>query len=118
MSEQQRSIAIPKRFQAVMKDIWILQDKLERRDGKRAYKALEHQKFRAGYDFLLLRAEIESTPEDTSLEELSKWWTDFQVNDHNTQELMIKSIAQSRTTNRRSPRKRRVVREDKSSSND
>jgi poly(A) polymerase len=118
MSEQQRSIAIPKRFQAVMKDIWILQDKLGRRDGKRAYKALEHQKFRAGYDFLLLRAEIESTPEDTSLEELSKWWTDFQVNDHNTQELMIKSIAQSRTTSRRSPRKRRVVREDKSSSND
>ena len=60
MSEQQRSIAIPKRFQAVMKDIWILQDKLSRREGKRAFKTLEHPKFRAGYDFLLLRAEIES----------------------------------------------------------
>ncbi|MFT6209326.1 MAG: poly(A) polymerase [Colwellia sp.] len=118
MSEQQRSIGIPKRFQAVMKDIWILQDKLSRRDGKRAYKALEHQKFRAGYDFLLLRAQIEATPENPALEELAKWWTDFQVNDHNTQELMIKSIAQSRTTSRRSPRKRRVVREDKSSSTD
>jgi len=117
MSEQQRSIAIPKRFQAVMKDIWILQDKLGRRDGKRAYKALEHQKFRAGYDFLLLRAQIETTPQNTSLEELSKWWTDFQINDSNTQELMIKSIAQSRSTSRRSPRKRRNIRESKPSDN-
>jgi len=64
MAEQQRSIAIPKRFQAVMKDILILQDKLARREGKRAYKTFEHPKFRAGYDFLLLRAEIESLPEN------------------------------------------------------
>jgi poly(A) polymerase len=111
MSEQQQSIAIPKRFQAVMKDIWILQEKLSRREGKRAYKALEHQKFRAGYDFLLLRADIESTPENNSLQELAKWWTDFQINDHNTQELMIKSIVQPRTGSRRSPRKRRKTRD-------
>jgi poly(A) polymerase len=117
MSEQQQSIAIPKRFQAVMKDIWILQEKLSRRDGKRAYKALEHQKFRAGYDFLLLRADIESTPEDNELQELAKWWTDFQINDNNTQELMIKSVAQTRTSNRRSPRKRRKIREANSSDN-
>jgi poly(A) polymerase len=117
MSEQQRSIAIPKRFQAVMKDIWILQEKLARREGKRAYKVLEHQKFRAGYDFLLLRAEIESTPEDDELEELSKWWTDFQSTDNNTQELMIKSVFQTRTSSRRSPRKRRKVREKNSSEN-
>ena len=45
MPEQQRSIAIPKRFQAVIKDIWILQDKLSRREGKRAFKTLEHPKF-------------------------------------------------------------------------
>jgi poly(A) polymerase len=117
MSEQQRSIAIPKRFQAVMKDIWILQEKLDRREGKRAYKALEHQKFRAGYDFLLLRAQIESTPENTSLQDLAKWWTDFQVNDHNTQELMIKSIAPSRASSRRSPRKRRKISDKKVSDN-
>jgi poly(A) polymerase len=117
MSEQQRSIAIPKRFQAVMKDIWILQDKLGRREGKRAFKALEHQKFRAGYDFLLLRAQIESTAENTALEDLSKWWTDFQTAEHNTQELMIKSVSQSRSGSRRSPRKRRNPREAKPSNN-
>jgi poly(A) polymerase len=113
MSEQQRSIAIPKRFQAVMKDIWILQDKLDRRDGKRAYKAFEHQKFRAGYDFLLLRAEIEATDEGDALTSLAKWWTDFQVNDHDTRELMIKSVVQQRSGPRRTPRKRRKVRESK-----
>lgn len=117
MSEQQRSIAIPKRFQAVMKDIWILQEKLTRRDGKRAYKALEHQKFRAGYDFLLLRAEIESTPENQALQELAKWWTDFQTIDNSTQELMIKSIVPSRTNTRRTPRKRRKVRDSSPSDN-
>jgi len=106
MSEQQRSIGIPKRFQGVMKDILILQDKLSRREGKRAYKAFEHPKFRAGYDFLLLRSEIEgiNSPE---LAELAKWWTDFQVTPPETREQMIKSVVYSRSTTKRSPRKKR-----------
>jgi len=110
MAEQQRSIAIPKRFQSVMKDIWILQDKLERREGKRAYKALEHPKFRAGYDFLLLRAEIESANMDadnSTIQELAKWWTDFQECSHDTQQQMIKTASSMRSSSRRSPRKRR-----------
>ncbi|WP_440874936.1 polynucleotide adenylyltransferase PcnB [Thalassotalea sp. PLHSN55] len=113
MSRQQQSIAIPKRFQTVMKDIWILQERLARRDGKRAYKAFEHPKFRAGYDFLLLRAQIEEAnlPENTkgSLSELAKWWTDFQNVSPETQQQMIKATASNRsgTSARRSPRKRR-----------
>lgn len=115
MAEQQRSIAIPKRFQAVMKDILILQDKLSRREGKKAYKTFEHLKFRAGYDFLVLRAEIESANLDKSnglsdLEELAKWWTDFQVTPPETRELMIKSVIHSRSTAKRSPRKKRKPR--------
>jgi len=102
-SEQQRSIAIMKRFQAMMKDIWILQDRLTQRVGKRAYKAFEHPKFRAGYDFLLLRSEIE--PELYS--ELAKWWTDFQNANHETQQLMIKSLPTNRAGARRGPRKRK-----------
>jgi poly(A) polymerase len=112
MAEQQRSIAIPKRFQGVMKDILILQDKLSRREGKKAYKAFEHPKFRAGYDFLLLRAEIESANLDKSnglseLEELAKWWTDFQVTPPETREQMIKSVVLKNSTAKRSPRKKR-----------
>jgi len=103
MSEQQRSIAIPKRFQAVMKDIWILQEKLERRDGKRAFAAFEHQKFRAGYDFLLIRGEIEGG----NVQTLATWWTDFQNASAETQVQMIKSAPSSKTGPRRTPRKRR-----------
>jgi len=111
MSEQQRSIAIPKRFQAVMKDIFILQDKLSKREGKKAYKAFEHQKFRAGYDFLLLRSEIETdfsqSGVSSPLVELTQWWTDFQNSSHETKEQMIKAVSSSRSGSRRSPRKRR-----------
>ena len=121
MSEQQRSIAIPKRFQAVMKDIWILQEKLVRRDGKRAFKALEHPKFRAGYDFLLLRAEIESAKNKDSeqalaLRELAKWWGDFQECNADTQQVMVKSIVASKNGPRRTTRKRRKPRVQSSSS--
>jgi poly(A) polymerase len=105
MSEQQRSIAIPKRLQAPMKDIWILQDKLQRCDGKRAYKTLEHPKFRAGYDFLLLRGEIEGG----EVEQLAKWWTDFQDASPELQQMMIKSLPNARNP-RRSVRKRRKPR--------
>ena len=109
MSGQQRSIAIPKRFQAVMKDIWILQDKLDKRVGKQAYKAFEHPKFRAGYDFLLLRGEIESNDENNQLQLLAQWWTDFQKNNYETQQQMIKTVGKT-TTARRNPRKRRKPR--------
>ena len=104
MPEQQRSIAIPKRFQGVMKDIWILQEKLVRREGKRAFKTFEHPKFRAGYDFLLLRAEIENTPE---LIELAKWWTDFQNVSNDARVQMIRGIKTSPSSKRRTPRKRK-----------
>ena len=104
MPEQQRSISIPKRFQGVMKDIWILQDKLARREGKKAFKAFEHPKFRAGYDFLLLRSEIES--DNTQLSELAKWWTDFQNVSPEAKQQMVKGIKGGQNR-RRTPRKRR-----------
>ena len=105
MPEQQRSISIPKRFQGVMKDIWILQDKLTRREGKKAFKTIQHPKFRAGYDFLLLRAEVEI--DKPHLAELAKWWTDFQNISQESQEQMIKGIKNTTAVKRRTPRKRR-----------
>ena len=104
MPEQQRSIAIPKRFQAVIKDIWILQEKLDRREGKRAFKTLEHPKFRAGYDFLLLRAQIEATPE---LNELAHWWTDFQEVSNDARIQMIKGVKLPQGAKRRPAKKKR-----------
>ncbi|MDG1733531.1 MAG: polynucleotide adenylyltransferase PcnB [Thalassotalea sp.] len=104
MAEQQRCVAIPKRFQLPMKDIWILQQKLHRREGAKAFKMLEHQRFRAAYDFLLLRAQVEGG----ELQELADWWTSFQEASPDTQQQMVKSVRSPRSnTRRRAPRKRR-----------
>jgi poly(A) polymerase len=56
-----------------MKEIWLLQWRLEQRSGKRPYRALENPKFRAGYDFLVLRCESGEVDD-----ELGNWWTRFQ----------------------------------------
>lgn len=117
MGKQQQSIAIPKRFQSVIKDIWILQEKLVRREGKRAFKAFEHPKFRAGYDFLLLRSQIEGG-ENPAVAELASWWTDFQNQGFETQQLMVKSAAKPKSGARRSPRKRRKPRTNNNNQSD
>lgn len=102
MSEQQQSVAIPKRFQLPIKDIWILQERFEKRDPKRAFKTLEHPKFRAGYDFLLLRAEFG----DDQIKELAKWWTEFQDASSSTQSQMLKTTGRAKP-HRKVRRKRR-----------
>jgi poly(A) polymerase len=73
LSAQQSSVSIPKRFGLPMREIWELQPRLEQREGKRPYRLATHPRFRAAYDFLLLRAESgEADPE------LAQWWTRFQ----------------------------------------
>jgi poly(A) polymerase len=74
ISEQVRRIAIPRRFSTQMKEIWNMQIRLERsmRPG-RAHKLMENPRFRAAYDFLLLRAESGETEKD-----IADWWTRIQ----------------------------------------
>ena len=69
---QAEKLAITRRVAGDIKDIWALQPRFEQRSGKRPYGLLEQPRFRAGYDFLLLRAE--SGEIDA---ELAQWWTDF-----------------------------------------
>jgi len=64
--------AITRRIAGDIKDIWALQPRFEQRSGKRPYAMLEHERFRAAYDFLLLR--VESGEVDA---EVGAWWTDF-----------------------------------------
>ena len=65
--------AIPKRFTIPMREIWDLQLHLKRRGGNRAKRLTEHSRFRAAYDFILLR---EQAGED--LDGLGDWWTQYQ----------------------------------------
>ncbi|MCL2887247.1 MAG: polynucleotide adenylyltransferase PcnB [Betaproteobacteria bacterium] len=70
---QGEKLAITRRIASDIKDIWLLQPRFEQRAGKRPYGLLEQSRFRAGYDFLLLRAaagEVDG--------EIADWWTRFQ----------------------------------------
>ncbi|MEP5763397.1 MAG: polynucleotide adenylyltransferase PcnB [Halieaceae bacterium] len=73
ISEQLHHIAIPRRFTAPMREIWDFQLRLQKRRGKKSVELLKHRRFRAAYDFLLLR---EEAGED--LEGLGKYWTELQ----------------------------------------
>ncbi|MGJ8668581.1 MAG: polynucleotide adenylyltransferase PcnB [Oceanococcus sp.] len=86
VSEQCRTVAIPKRFSGMCADMWHLQARFESRRGKRPYRMLEHKRFRAAYDFLLLRAEIGEVEQ-----ELADWWTRFQEVDESEREDMIQA---------------------------
>jgi poly(A) polymerase len=48
-------IAIPRRFSMPMREIWEMQLRLPRTEGKRALELMSKRRFRAAYDFLLLR---------------------------------------------------------------
>jgi poly(A) polymerase len=73
LSEQSKRTAIPRRFSAVTRQIWLMQARFNKTRGKRWKRLLYEQRFRAGYDFLLLRAE-----EDSSLLPLCEFWTEAQ----------------------------------------
>nr|WP_228517895.1 polynucleotide adenylyltransferase PcnB [Aliidiomarina indica] len=75
VGRQSRSISIPKRFSLPMRDIWMLQLRLRQTHPRRAIRLLSHPKFRAAYDFLLLRAKVEGNSE---LQELGDFWTQYQ----------------------------------------
>jgi|AntAceMinimDraft_5_1070358.scaffolds.fasta_scaffold00166_14 poly(A) polymerase len=66
-------ISIPRRFSQPMREIWEFQLRLQRRTGRKAAELIEHRRFRAAYDFLLLR---EQAGEET--DELGTWWTEVQ----------------------------------------
>jgi len=100
VSEQQQYTSLPKRFSFPMREIWMLQSRLERRRGKAPYRMLEHPRFRAAYDFLLLRSEVGEAPK-----ELADWWTNFQELNAGEREKMVES-PQPRKRRRR-PRKRK-----------
>lgn len=106
LTAQTKRIMIPKRFSIVMREIWQLQLRLPKRFGRRAYQQLEVPRFRAGYDFLLLRANIEGG----DLAELADWWTEFQQATPDDKKSMLAKLQKSEGgyKKRRRPRKKSV----------
>ncbi|PAA99034.1 polynucleotide adenylyltransferase [Serratia fonticola] len=106
LDEECRSLAIPKRITTLVRDIWQLQLRLSRRQGKRAHKLMEHPKFRAAYDLLALRAEVENNPE---MLRLAEWWDEFQVATAARQKNMLSTLGEDpapRRARQRRPRRR------------
>ncbi|KVC81689.1 poly(A) polymerase [Burkholderia ubonensis] len=95
---QTEKLAIHKRYSADMREIWGLQLRLEKRSGRSALRLLEHQRFRAGYDFLLLRCE--SGELDPAV---GQWWTDFIEGDAAARDALLTQGGNKE----KSPRKRR-----------
>src|SRR5271154_4096929 len=71
---QQSRVAIPRRFAIPMRELLMLQPRFNRRSGIKSLSLLQHPRFRAAYDFLLLRAQV-----GVADPELAKWWTEIQV---------------------------------------
>jgi poly(A) polymerase len=100
IAEQAAVMATPRRFSLPMREIWMLQMRLERKDARRSLRVLSHPRFRAAYDFLLLRAEAGEVPA-----ELGAWWT--QLQQENPPEGEPQAGAAKRPRKRRRSRARR-----------
>lgn len=110
INQQLTRTAIPKRFLIPMREIWDLQQRLPSRLGMRALRTLDHPRFRAAYDFLLMR---EAAGE--ALDGLGVWWTNYQTASDEEREQMVKAIGKqgggksaSKPRRRRGPRKPKV----------
>ena len=97
---QTEKLAIHKRYSATMKEIWGLQPRFEQRGGRRPYSLLEHPRYRAAYDFLLLRCESGELPM-----EIGDWWTTFADADAETRAAMLLPDTAPKKRRRRSRRK-------------
>ncbi|WP_257265924.1 polynucleotide adenylyltransferase PcnB [Endozoicomonas sp. ONNA2] len=113
ITNQCHHTAIPRRFSMVVRDIWDLQVRLEHRQPKLIETLLEHPKFRAAYDFLVLR---EQSGENLSAAGL--WWTQIQELDEHDRHAMIRSLADKgqKTQGRKRRRRRRKPRSGDASS--
>lgn len=89
LDRQRERLAIPRRYDAVMKEIWLVQPRFEQRAGQRPYRLLELPRFRAAYDFLLLRCES-----GEAAAELGLWWDEFQdASDERRAEMLVPDSA-------------------------
>ena len=95
-------VAIPQRFSMVMREIWDLQMRMDRRRHRKPLEFASNKRFRAAYDFLLLRAEA-----GEPLQDIAHWWTEFQDKNPQLHELRAAQPAEEPVKRRRPPRRRR-----------
>ena len=101
-SQQQRRVAIPRRFTVPMREMIALQPRFTATRGKRAMNLLDHRRFRAAYDFMMLLAEVgQFDPE------LARFWTDVQKQSPDDRAQTFQINRRPRTSRRGRRRRRR-----------
>jgi len=102
--KQNTRVVLPKRFSSQSREIWVMQLRLKRTTGVRAFRLLEHARFRAAYDFMLLRAEA-----GEDLQSLCEWWTKFQVVSEEEKKVMSRSPNYKKDGPRKRKKRKRKV---------
>ena len=87
--DMEKGWGVPQRFAATMREIWVLQPQFDNRRGARPFRLLSQERFRAAYDFLVLRAQLGEVDQ-----ELADWWTVFQHADELTRQEMASAAGQ------------------------
>ncbi len=102
-TQQQRRISMPRRFTVPMREMLALQPRFETMRGKRAMKLLDHKRFRAAYDFMLLLSEVGAVDE-----EIARFWTEVQnlPGDQRAARFNVQAKPKARRRRRRRGRKK------------
>jgi poly(A) polymerase len=109
IATQSSGMTIQRRFESDMREIWSMQPRFDKRVGRYPYRLIESPRFRAGYDFMLLRC---ATGEQNPA--IGQWWTDFIAADPAGQEALMASAKTEPGSSVSSPAKRRRRRKPKS----
>ncbi|MFY9328898.1 MAG: polynucleotide adenylyltransferase PcnB [Georgfuchsia sp.] len=96
LEQQGEKLAITRRIAGDIKDIWALQPRFEKRNGKSPWRLVDQPRFRAGYDFLVLRAQSGEVAA-----ELADWWTEFQDASPERREAMLQIDTTTKKPRRR-----------------
>ena len=106
LDAQATRLAITRRIAGDIKDIWALQPRFDKRAGKAPYRLIENPRFRAGWDFLRLRALAGALPS-----EIPDWWERFAQASHDEREELLRTAptsgASASTRKRRSRSRKR-----------
>ena len=88
---------------ADMREIWMMQPRFDKRVGSGPWSLVDQPRFRAGFDFMRLRADIGEVSE-----ELADWWQEFSLADDSAREDLLQQVRQQTQKAQRAPRVHRV----------
>jgi poly(A) polymerase len=97
LDAQRKSLAVPRRLDASIKELWAAQPRFAWRSKGKAFRTLAHPRFRASYDFYELRAQVG----DADIE-IAHWWEKFQFASEDEQNQMLMADESPKPKKRRS----------------